>query len=452
MTATPYRNYRFGIGVSAGPSRPPRRARPDRSLHLEFSAGSQWNSVTLALWVGVPPLVVLPAGLDLSYMRARARTRAGRRACPRCSRPPSSPCSSFRWGTLHSTVDTTTGGSRATIAETHINLSDNALWLDTSPYASTYSGAPEPDLPMNGQTPERFVAFHRYPNAQSGCKDSAFPYDNASPKPKQREGYSTRRPPPGGTGTRLPLHRQSYPDTTAPSPPCGAHRVGQTSSTPTTTMPTTSRLPPRWHVWPALPNTSSERSRVEGLVQFRTHNYGAAPIVRLEINGATLDIGDDAIAPIAAPPAACTASNHTTGVALLNLEQPLRARLADRRRTAGMAQRARAGSRIPASPQPLDGQLPPQQVPIYVLADEHAESRALRGSVSTGDSRRAIKATGLPANAAAYATCGSANATLRRTRTSTAGQTDHPHGPGRSVRPRARALHAAVSASTALRS
>lgn len=402
MTATPYRNYRFGIGVSLVLA----SLLAALGLIAVCTPNLGWGVValiTLALWIGVPLLVMLLLAWGRYMVRERGHVPG--RVHALMFVPTILALLIYPLGdSLRGRLDTATGGSRAAIAETHINLSGHALWLDTSPYASTYSGA-GPDLPMQGDNPQRFVAYHRYPNAQSDA-DNAFPYDNARLKPGiDRYRYGA---PSEGTASTLPLRRQSYPDTTALT------RVWGTSGGPGIAH-LYYHYADHVDVAPALARLAGateyelERSRVEGLVQFKTHNYGAAPIVRLEINGATLDIGDDAIAPIPAPPAACTASNHTTGVALLNLDQPLQVRW----QTAAAPQVwHRARVQVPAfrQPQPLDGQSTLQRVLLYVLPDgTMAAERYVE--VLAGNSRRGIKATGLPANAAAHATCGSAYAT-----------------------------------------
>lgn len=401
MTATPYRNYRFGIGVSLVLA----SFLAALGLIAVCTPNPGWGVValiTLALWVGVPLLVLLLLAWVRYMMRERGHVPGRVHAVmfvptflalliyPLCD-------------SLRGRLDTATGGSRAAIAETHINLSGNALWLDTSPYASTYSGA-GPELPMQGDSPERFVAFHRYPNAQSDA-DSAFPYDNARLKPGiEHYHYGA---PPGGTGNRLPLRRQPYPDTAplntawgTPGGPGIVHLYYHYAD--------------HVDVAPALERLAGatayelERRRFEGLVLFKTHNYGAAPIVRMEINGMALDIGDDAIAALPPPPAACTASSHPNGVAPLNLDQPLQVRW----QTAAAPQAWHSARvQVPAfrQPQPLDGQSTLQRVLLYVLPDGSlAAERYVE--VFAGDSRRGIKATGLPASAAAHATCGSAYA------------------------------------------
>ncbi|MEG0185691.1 MAG: hypothetical protein RR704_19805 [Stenotrophomonas sp.] len=401
MTATPYRNYRFGIGISLLLA----SVIAALSLVAVCTPNLGWGVValaTLALWVGVPLLLLLV--LAWARYMVRERGRLPGRVHAVLLLPTAAAVLIVPVGqALRSIVDTATGGSRAAIAETHINLSGNALWLDTSPYASTYSGA-GPDLPMDWQVPEHFVAFHRYPNAQSDA-DTAFPYDNARLKPgidQYRYGA-----PPGGSGTPLPLHRQPYPDTTALT------RVWGTSGGPGI-VHLYYHYADHVEVAPALARLAGateyelERSRVEGLVQFKTHNYGTAPIVRLEIDGVALDIRDEAIAPIPPPPAACTASNHTTGVALLNLDRPLQVRW---QTTADPQKWHRARVQVPAFRQPflLDGQSTLLRVLLYVLPDGTlAAERYVE--VSAGDARRGIRATGLPASAAAHATCGSAYA------------------------------------------
>lgn len=108
---------------------------------------------TLAIWVGVPLLLVL-ALASLRYM-VRDRGQVPGRVHAVMFVPTAAAMLIVPlWQSLQNTWDSLAGGSRAAIAELHVNLSGQPLWLDTSPYASTGSGA-GPDLPMQGDTPER---------------------------------------------------------------------------------------------------------------------------------------------------------------------------------------------------------------------------------------------------------------------------------------------------------
>ena len=403
MTDRPYRNYRFGIGVSLVLA----AFIATLSLIAVATPNLGWGVValaTLAIWVGVPLLLVLA----LAWLRYMVRDRGqvpGRVHAVMFVPTAAAMLIVPLWHSLQNTWDSLAGGSRAAIAELHVNLSGQPLWLDTSPYASTGSGA-GPDLPMQGDTPERFIAFHRYPNAQSDA-DRAFPYEDGRLK-RSVDHYRYATPSGDRAVTDVPLLRRPYPDL---APFNAAWR-----------RPGTPELVHLYYhyrdhveVAPALARLSGttaddlERSRFEGLVLFKIHNYGGAPIVRMEVNGIALDIGDGAIASIRTPPADCTAYGYPDGAALLPLDQPLQVRW----QTSSEPMRWHSARvQVPAfrTPQPLEGQSTLQRVLLYVLPDD-ALAAERYAEIFDRDTRRGIRATGLPAAAAAVATCGSAYAT-----------------------------------------
>ncbi|MGG2099341.1 hypothetical protein [Stenotrophomonas sp. NRRL B-14846] len=159
---------------------------------------------------------------------------------------------------------------------------------------------------MQGDTPERFMAFHRYPNTQSDA-DRAFPYEDARLK-RSVDHYRYATPSGDRAVTDVPLVRQAYPDTTPFN--AGWRRTGTPElvhlyyhyNDHVEVAPTLARLS-------GLTADELERSRFEGLVLFKIHNYGSAPIVRMEVNGTALDIGDRPLRasrsrPSIAPPTA----------------------------------------------------------------------------------------------------------------------------------------------------
>ncbi|RRU74084.1 hypothetical protein [Stenotrophomonas maltophilia] len=405
MTDSPYRPYRVGIGVSLLLA----VLIAALSLIAVATPNLGWGIValaTVAIWVGLPLLLVLLL-VWLRYM-VRQRGRVPGRVHALMFAPTTAALLIVPvWLSLQRSWDSVAGGSRAPIAEMHINLSGQPLWLDTSPYASTGSGA-GPDLPMQGDTPERFMAFHRYPNTQSDA-DRAFPYEDARLK-RSVDHYRYATPSGDRAVTDVPLVRQAYPDTTPFN--AGWRRTGTPElvylyyhySDHVEVAPTLARLS-------GLTADDLERSRFEGLVLFKIHNYGGAPIVRLEVNGTALDIGDRAIASIPDAPGDCTAYGYPLGAALLSLDAPLQVRW---QAVDAPAHWHSARVQVPAfrQPLPLQGQSTLQRVLLYVLPDGTLAAERY-AEVFEGDTLRGIKATGLPASAATHAVCGSARASYR---------------------------------------
>jgi len=403
MTDSPYRTYRVGIGVSLLLA----ALIATLSLIAVASPNLGWGVValaTIAIWVGVPLLLVLL----LAWLRYMVRQRGqvpGRIHVLMFVPTAASMLIIPLWHALQGSVDSLAGGSRASIAELHVNLSGQRLWLDTSPYASTGSGA-GPDLPMQDDLPERFMAFHRYPNPQSDA-DRGFPYEDARLKPSV-DHYRYATPSGDRAVTDVPLVRRPYPDLAS------FNAAWRRAGTPEL-VHIYYHYSDHVEVAPALARLSGfttddlERSRFEGLTLFKIHNYGSAPILRMEINGLTLDIGDGAIANIPEAPRDCTAYGYPVSPALLPLNQPLQVRW----QTADAPTRWHSARvQVPAfrQPQLLQGQSTLQHVLLYMLPDD-ALAAERYAEVFDGDSRRGIKATGLPASAATYAVCGSARAT-----------------------------------------
>lgn len=403
MTDSPYRNYRVGIGVSLLLA----TLIGALSLIAVATPNLGWGAValaTVAIWVGVPLLLVLLLAW-LRYM-VRQRGRVPGRVHAMMFVPTAAALLIVPvWFSLQRSWDSVAGGSRAPIAELHVNLSGQPLWLDTSPYASTGSGT-GPDLPMQGDTPERFVAFHRYPNAESDW-DSGFPYQDARLK-RSVDRYRYATPSGDRAVTEVPLVRQAYPDTTPFN--AGWRRAGTPElvhlyyhyGDHVEVAPTLARLS-------GLTADELERSRFEGMVLFKVHNYGSAPIARLEVNGIALDIGDRALTNIPAAPVDCTSYGFPAGAALISLDLPLQVRW---QTVDAPTQWHSARVQVPAfrQPQPLPGQSTLQRVLLYVLPDG-ALAAERYAEVFEGNTLRGIKATGLPPSAASHAVCGSARAT-----------------------------------------
>lgn len=287
------------------------------------------------------------------------------------------------------------------IAETHVNLSGNDLWIDTWPYASTFSGA-GPDMPLSAREPKRFMVFSRYPNPDFSAS-GAFPYEGA--RLSEKLEHYTYRPASKEAGSSLPLTRLPYPDL-APFLPI----LGKSEATMLRYL--YFHYPDHVDVAPVLARLAGmteqrlDAKKVKGLVLLKAQNYTPGAIARLEINGQTLDIGERALEPIAPRPAVCTEFPRPVGGAFVDLDQPLAIRwqTLDEPGTWHTAT-----LRVPAfrQPRPLDGESTLARVQLYFLPDGTVEGERFV-EVRLSREQLGIRPTGMPARAAGYASCGSA--------------------------------------------
>lgn len=286
------------------------------------------------------------------------------------------------------------------ISETHVNMSGKDLWIDTSPYASTGSGA-GPQLPLSAGEPQRFAAFNRYPNASAS---TPFPYDGA----RLRDGitqYAYRTPAELAQTPAVPLNRLPYPD-------LKPLRSASGQSDASLLRYLYFHYPDHVDVAPALGRLSGmtedrlEGNKQKGLVLLKAHNYTPSAIVRLEINGQTLDIGDRALKSNAPLPAACHDFATPIGGAFVDIDRALTLRW----QTLDAPQTwHEATLRVPAfnKPQPVDGESTLMRVQLYFLPDGSVEGERFV-QVRLAKGQLGIRATGVPAPAIAYASCGSA--------------------------------------------
>ncbi|KAG1316507.1 hypothetical protein G6F62_013443 [Rhizopus arrhizus] len=131
MNDSPYRTYRVGIGVSLVLA----ALIATLSLIAVATPNLGWGVValaTIALWVGLPLLLVLVLAWLRYMVRQRGRVPGRVHALmfvPTVAAMLIIPL----WQSLQHTWSTVAGGSRDPIAERHINLSGQPLWLDTAP-------------------------------------------------------------------------------------------------------------------------------------------------------------------------------------------------------------------------------------------------------------------------------------------------------------------------------
>ncbi|MGH8464574.1 MAG: hypothetical protein ACRER5_10540 [Pseudomonas sp.] len=293
--------------------------------------------------------------------------------------------------------------SHPAIAETHVNLSGRDLWIDATPYASTSSGA-GPTMPLSAREPQRFMAFIRYPSPDStGAAAGAFPYQGA----RLSDGIVqyAYRPDASGAATTLPLKRLSYPDLTPLFP-----NLGKDESSKLRYL--YFHYPDHVEVAPALQRLAGmteqrlDAARQKGLILLKAQNYTPNAIVRLEINGQTLDIGDRAMESVAPLPAPCHDYAWHVGGAFVDLDKPLTLRW----QTLDAPQSWHTATvRVPAfaQPKPVDGESTLARALLYFLPDGTVEGERFV-EVHMPKAQLGIRATGIPARATAYASCGSA--------------------------------------------
>lgn len=291
--------------------------------------------------------------------------------------------------------------AHSAMAETHVNLSGEDLWIDAAPSASTRSGA-GPDMPSRAREPERFMVFRRYPDP-AFIASGAFPYEGA----RMKNGIAryTYRLASGETASSLPLNRWAYPDLTPLMALLGKNEASSLRHF-------YFHYPDHVDVAPALNSLSAmteqdlDAKKLKGLVLLKAQNYASAAIARLEINGQTLDIGEQALKPVAPSPAPCSDAPQPVGGAFFDIDQPLEIRW----QTLPEPQAWKTATlRVPAfrQPRPVDGESTLLRVQLYFLPDGTVESERFV-EVRLPGAKHGLRATGLPARAAAHARCGSA--------------------------------------------
>lgn len=398
MTTNPYRPYLFGIIVSF--------ALAGWLAALGIIAVSDptlgWGIVALitaAIWVG-GPLAILLVVTWIAYL-VRDRGQIPGRIHALLFVP--TLLALLIYPAYESIEQARRDGFSAahpTIAETHVNLSGKDLWIDTSPYASTWSGA-SPTLPLAANKPQDFAAFNRYPNASAS---TPFPYDGSRLREDVTQ-YVYRTPAEMAQTAPLPLNRLPYPNLKPLS-----SSLGQSDASLLRYV--YFHYPDHVDVAPALNRLSGmtedriEGGKQKGLVLLKAHNDTPSAIARLEINGQTLDIGDRALKSNAPLPAACHDFAAPIGGAFVDIEQALTLRwqTLDARQTWH-----EATLRVPAfkNPRPVDGESTLMRVQLYFLPDGTVEGERFV-QVRLAKGQLGIRATGVPAPAVAYASCGSA--------------------------------------------
>lgn len=399
MTKKTYRNYIVGIILSII------LAAGIASLAITAITSSMgWGIIILvntAIWFG-GPLVCLILIVWLIYM-VRDRGRVPVRVHALLFLPPLFslliyPASLLIEQRQHDQFR----AANPPISETHVNLSGKELQLDMEPYVSSNYTRTQPSPPLSENPSGRFMSFTRYPNSDY-VATGAFPYEGRYLKDDSTE-YNYRVNAEG-VATSLPMNRLDYPDLT----PFFSTQGKDAASMLTYIY---FHYPDHVDVAPALQRlalmTEAEldEKKQEGLVLFRAQNYTSGAIVRLEINGQMLDIGERALKSLAPRPQPCSSYIQRVGIAFVDLNQPLNVRW----QTLNEPQTWHSATvHIPdfRQAQPMPGQSTLLRAQLYFLPDGTVEGERFVEVRSSKD-HLGIRATGMPTRAARYASCGSA--------------------------------------------
>jgi len=283
------------------------------------------------------------------------------------------------------------------IAETHVNLSGDTVWLDMR-QASTSMGA-SPYLEPASAGNRAFSSFRRYPGPSSGA---AFPYEGSRLKQTvERYQYADAD---GKRAASLPLRRLPYPQLDKLLPAYGYGEAGLLVyqyyhyADHVEVAPTLARFS-------GMTEDRMAAARIPGLAIVGMENYTPETIARVEINGLAYDMGPYAARSLLSQP--CDPGRGGSPV-LLDLEQPLRVRW--QTQEAPQAWREAAVS-VPAfgaaGRNDPDGGL--TRVLLYFLPDGAVAAERYK-EIRAGGKDLAIRATGMPAAVQPYSACGGAYA------------------------------------------
>ncbi|WP_110949667.1 hypothetical protein [Pseudomonas bohemica] len=286
------------------------------------------------------------------------------------------------------------------ITEIHVNLSGHNLGLDDGPSAASSGTGPL----LSADRPDKFVKLTRYPSPEA-IQTQSFPYDGTHLKADVDMYRYMKIPyydaPPAHPP--LPMHRLPYPDLKSLSHITGEregtllvhiyfHYADHVDAAPAMASFVGTRDIP----------TSDEASQKP--VIFDVYNYLPSPIVRVEVNGQTIDLGDYAVRSTPALPSPCRNFPTPSGGAFVDPGQPLTLRW----QTLDEPKRwSMATVDVPrfSSPLPENEKKEPVRVLLYFLPDGAvAAERYLE--IGGRDGKLAIRATGLPPPAVRYASCG----------------------------------------------
>lgn len=205
--------------------------------------------------------------------------------------------------------------------EIHVNLTGEDLWLDTT----NASGANYYRMPMRGDKPEKFVEWYIYPTAELVDRGT-LPYDGS----RLKQGITSLYRYTGSVDDKMaktiiiPIAETApYPDTDRLASILGF----QPGHDAKILVHQYYHYRDHIDVAPALAQfavTQHDRLVDQRQAVFKVHaaNLGQLPIVRLEINGQAMSLGDAALSV----PLQCERVNTTLGEAIFGQDQPLRLR------------------------------------------------------------------------------------------------------------------------------
>ncbi len=286
------------------------------------------------------------------------------------------------------------------ISEIHINLGGHDLGLDEGP--STDSSETGPFLPADGS--DMFVKLTRYPNSET-IRAQTFPYDGVHLK-NDIDTYRYMKIPYHNAPPAyppLPIRRLPYPDLKGLS-----QITGERESTLLVHLyfhyPDHVDVAPTIARFVGTMDISTEHVDLQKPVLFDIYNYLPSPIVRVEVNGQTLDLGDYAVRSTRPLPAPCRDIPKPSGGAFVDLGQTLRLRW----QTLDEPQLWRTATvDVPHFSRllPENEKNDLSRVLLYFLPDRTV---AAERYMETGrrEGKLAIRATGLPPQAHPYASCG----------------------------------------------
>lgn len=280
------------------------------------------------------------------------------------------------------------------IWETHVNLSDQPLWLASDVDGRDVMGG-SPRMPI---VPAQTVSFSRC----SGDDPEAvakFPYEGAHLRSSIQTysyGRGDQHAQTGPSAPTLPLARRPYPD---------LHQLTPFEQESTLLLHQYFHYSDHVEMAPSLQAASeSFENEIQGkashLVRFYLSNRVAPAIARLEVNGQTLVLGQDTMIRTSD----CHRGNAPVGYALVDIDEPLLLRW----QTLNDPTHWRETSvRVPTWRQSPPGR--PASLPSVTLYFTREAVAAERFQVRTlGAGERGLIATGLPAGIVAAEACGSA--------------------------------------------
>lgn len=286
------------------------------------------------------------------------------------------------------------------IAETHVNLAGQPLGLDFRQASSSSGGSQWLEPASGAQT--GFTSLRRYPSPDVVAAGT-FPYDGDRLKADAtRYAYFNFDGTP--TGVDLPLQRRPYPDL---SRLVAAFAYGEAALL----MHQYFHYADHVEVAPGLARFASttedamSAAAIPELTLFSLENYTPQTLVRVEINGQTLDLQGPArsLAGMRCDPP------RGSSPAVADLDAPLTVRWQTREDAPAWHEAKVAVPPFGAASKADGGKASLPQVRLYVLPDGSVAAERYREIRARGGDL-ALRTTGVPQAAKAHTMCGGAYA------------------------------------------